>query len=244
MASAYFYDDSRIDALQLLMADQDEPLCFGFKVVSRDPVFVNYTMPAVLRDDEILYFDSRKAKTETTGKLRLHADSSVSDKNFEKLNAPVLEGLIGKKEKLVKPHFLINIWVEAEKTLPKPLAKSRTLIPAEYYLKFKARQTYWKYYLLGAMAKNNPYIADLNNKTEFEATGNVSLPNERTALTFRSKAPIPLQEKFDQRFQLRTNGTREGKVLLKRLPVASTSQIDKEVVEGKEVVVSEIFINC
>ena len=241
-----FYDEQRTEALQLLIADPDEPLCFGFKVVSRDPAFVNYTIPTVLLDDAILYFDSRRAKKEEkTGKVRLHAGASVSEKNFKKLNAPVLEGLIGKREQVVKPHFLINIWIERKHTsAKKPPAKDIEIIPIDYYLTFKARQTYWKYYLLGEIAKSNPYIADLNDQTEFEAIGHISLPNEKIALTFRSKEPIPLQEKFDQRFQLRANGTREGKVLMKRLPVASTSHIDKEVVKGKEVVVSEIFINC
>ena len=113
-----------------------------------------------------------------------------------------------------------------------------------YYLKFKARETIWKYYLLGNLTKKNLDIVDLNNETQFEDTGPESLPDNRTALTFRSKQILPLREKSEYRFQLKEKDPNGGKVLIKRLPVASANQFLKESINGKEAILSEIFINC
>ena len=79
---------------------------------------------------------------------------------------------------------------------------------------------------------------------EFEDTGRDLLPDNREALTFRSKQRIPLRERSEYRFQLKEKGTNGGKVVIRRLPVASADQYIREMVDGKEAIVSEIFINC
>jgi hypothetical protein len=94
------------------------------------------------------------------------------------------------------------------------------------------------------MTKIKSFITDLNHEIEFEATGRASLPGNRMAMTFRSKQRIPLREKSEYRFQLREKETNGGRVLIRRLPVASAGQFYKETVDGKEAIVSEIFINC
>ena len=58
-----------------------------------------------------------------------------------------------------------------------------------------------------------------------------------------SSAPIALQERSPQRFQLRRQGTGADKVLIKRLPVASPSQINRETLGGVPTLVSEIYVH-
>ncbi len=84
----------------------------------------------------------------------------------------------------------------------------------------------------------------MENGNEFEVGEPETLSDKRPALTFRSKTYIPLRERPDCRFQLRERNSGAGKVLIRRLPVATASQIGKEVIDGVETAVSEMFINC
>jgi hypothetical protein len=237
-----FRDEKRSESLQLYAADPDEPLSLGFKVFSRDPFFENYTEPPAHQEDSILYFGNRGVEIDTTGKFRLHDGEYVSETDFEKLNSPLLEGTLSKKDRLLRPMFIVQIGVSEEDV---SLFDDQSKATAKnYYIKFKARQTFWKYYLLGDIARQDSYIADLNKETEFDFAGRESLSDNRVALTFRSQTPIPLQEKSDCRFQLRERNSGGGKVLINRLPVASANQISKEVIEGEEAFVSEVFVNC
>ena len=237
-----FRDEKRSESLQLYAADPDEPLSLGFKVFSRDPFFENYTGPPAHQEDSILYFDNRGVEIDTTGKFRLHDEEYVSKTDFEKLNSPLLEDTLSKKDRLLRPMFIVQIGVsEKDVSLFDDQSKATA---KNYYIKFKARQTFWKYYLLGDMAREDSYIADLNKETEFDFAGRESLSDNRVALTFRSKTHIPLQEKSECRFQLRERNSGGGKVLINRLPVASANQISREVVEGEEAFVSEVFVNC
>lgn len=236
-----FYDESKTEALELYVTNRNEPFCLGFKVISNDASFTNYTAPSIQRSDAVLYFDSRRIKSKKVGRKRLHTTDYVSEANFEKLDSAVVVDLLDKKDKLVRPHFLVNICVNAIPTFPS--RGSGNAQSNDYYLTFQARQTFWKYHLLGDIAKQNLSVADVDGKTEFEPAGNASLPDARAAITFRSTTPIPLRETFDRRFQLRENGTGNGKVLIKRLPVASAFQINTETVEQQTTIVSDIYIN-
>ena len=94
------------------------------------------------------------------------------------------------------------------------------------------------------MTKKKSFIVEPDNKIEFEDTGQAILPGNRNALTFRSKKKIPLQEKSDYRFELKEIGPKGGKPIIKRLPVATAQQFFKEIIDGNETIVSEIFVNC
>ncbi len=242
-----FYDEQRVDALQLCATDAVEPLSLGFKVVSKDPFSSNYTEPGQRKDDTILYFDTRGAKPDkATGKLRLHKGEYVGEResDFKELGSPALEDFLSKRDRLVRPLCLVNIYpfVQNQGSVSEQLNAS----PKDYYLKFKARKTFWKYYLLGTMSKPNAGLEDLNkqnNKMAFEKASE-TLPDGQTAITFRSKQTISLQEQSECHFQLREKGERNGRVLIKRLPVASAAHITREQLNGETVLISEIYINC
>jgi len=237
-----FFDQNSNEALRLYATGSDEPLRLAFKVFAREMFFRAYTEITTPEEDSILYFDNRGGGIESTNRFRLHETEFVSAKDFEKLNSPRIADILSRKDRLLKPEFIVSIGL-GQKEIQILDAASKTAYH-NYYLKFQARETFWKYYLLGSMTKNKSYIADLNNETEFEDTGRASLPDNRRALTFRSKQRIPLREKSEYRFQLREKDPNGGKVIIRRLPVASAGQYYKELVDGKEAIVSEIFINC
>jgi hypothetical protein len=237
-----FFDQNSSEALRLFASDPDEPLRFVFKVFNRQRFFRAYTELKSPEEDAILYFDNHGGKIDSTNRLRLHAAEYVTAREFELLDSPKIAGILSRKDRLLKPEFIVSIWF-GEKEIRTLDAASKTTYQ-KYYLKFQARETFWKYYLLGSMTKKKSYVTDLDNETDFEDTGETALPGNRIALTFRSKKRIPLREESEFRFQLKEKDPNGGKVLIKRLPVASAIQFYREVIDGNEAIVSEIFINC
>ncbi len=228
-----FYDADQAESLDLYTGNPEEPFDLQYRVFSKDLFFKNYSEAVSYKENAILYFDSANAQQDEEGCYRLHAADSVSESDLLLLDSPLLNDILSKKDRLVCPLFIVNIGISNSGDRAK-----------KYTLKFKARETIWKYYLLGNMARKDSYITDLSNKTEFEFTGSESLLDKKVALTFRSKTPIPLRERLDCRFQLKEKGPGNGKILIKRLPVAAATQISKESINGKESVISEIYVNC
>lgn len=234
------YDETRLEALQLYAEDQEEPLCFEFKVYSSDPEFKSYTKPFADMAEGILYFDNR-ATIAGEGKLSLSASEYVSKNDLKKPDSNELKDIISQKDRLLPPMFVVKIFAESEQGSQLEQWLKPTL--TTYSIAFNARQTFWKYYLLGKMARESLYIFDPENQVEFEALGETSLPDQRVAFTFRSKQSIPLNEHYDFRFQLKEEGQGGENVLINRLPVACITQTGKEVVAEQGMVVSEIYIN-
>lgn len=239
---AVFYDEDRARALRLYAADANGALCFSFKVYAKDRSFSNYTAPAMRSGNDVLYFDSREGVADPgTGKIRLNKEDAVSGKDFRDIDSLVAEDILCDRDRRVPPDFVVSVCVE-------PGASDDTAATGwrsrDGFIRFDARQAYWKYHLLGNMNRSNPFIVDLDNRVEFEFCGEVMLPGDRPAKMFRSKELIPVLEKSNCRFQLREPGPGTGKVLVKRLPVASESRLGMDVINGKSEIVAESFINC
>jgi hypothetical protein len=237
------YDQERIEALLAYAEDETDPLCFEFKVYANDPQFKSYTEPFTGKSDgSLLYFDNMTDVHIANEQIRLHTLDFVSNINSENLGSSKVKDILSQKDRLIPPLFVVKIYATG---------KEGALFSAQfetaarnYYLSFKTRQTFWKYYLLGGMARKNAYIFDLDGGVEFEFAGETPLSDTRSALIFRSKAAIPLRQKQNFRFQLKEKGAGGDRVLIKRLPVASTGQFGKEVVSEQGIVVSEIYVNC
>lgn len=237
------YDQEKSEALLSYVEDETDPLCFEFKVYASDPQFKSYTEPfAGKSDGSVLYFDNLTDVHIGNEQIRLHTLDFVSNINSENLRSSKVRDILSQKDRLIPPLFVVRIYAQGrEGTLFS--AQFETAV-RNYYLNFKTRQTFWKYYLLGGMARKNAYIFDPDGGVEFEFTGETPLSDARSALTFRSKAAIPLRQKQNFRFQLKERGAGGDRVLIKRLPVASTGQFGKEVVSEQGTVVSEIYVNC
>lgn len=232
-----FYNLDRLDSLRLHAADEEERLNLVFKAYARDPLFMNYTEGVPDRDDAIRYFDSSNAVTENGGSLRLHANEYAGSGDFKSLGFPGLQGVLTPKDQLVRPTFVVNIGV------PKEVADALDGGARNYFVAFRERRTVWKYLLVGELAREDLYVADLDNTTEFESSGTEVLADERTAVTFKSKTSLPMRERSEYRFQLRERDSGNGKVLIRRLPVASAAHIGVERTEGQSTLVSEMYIN-
>jgi len=236
-----FCEEAQLDDLRRDAADPEKRLSLSYKVYPTDPYFGQYTHPSARSTDEMLYFDSMRAANDANGRLCLHEGDFVSASSFQALDSPALHGKLDKKDILQKPGFVVDVAMAADNNAPSSDVPDMPL--QRYYLRFAARQSLWKYYFLGDLAAKDLYITDLDNKIGFEHVGSMALPGNRRAQVFISNAPIPMQETHGQRFQLRENGQMGEKVLIKRLPNAVVSQINKEVVDGRAVLVSEMYVN-
>jgi len=234
------YDESRLEALKLYAEDPQEPLCFEFKVYSNDAQFRSYTEPFADMGKGILYLDNR-ATTAGDGKISLSVFEYVSNDDLKKTDSDELRDMISQRDRLLPPLFVVKIFAETAQASHIEAWLESEL--TSYSIVFNARQTFWKYYLLGKMANAGSYIFDPDNQVEFEALGETSLPDRRMALTFRSKQSIPLNEYYDFRFQLKQQGPGGENVLINRLPVACITRTGREVVAEQRMVVSEIYIN-
>jgi len=235
-----FLDEDRLEAMHMETTRPGDPAYLTFKVFTADQGFKNYTEPGVLRDDFTLFFENgERAPAPENAAVPLHADEFVGEGDFRShKKISELPGLWSNHDLIQRPDFIIRIKLDGQDFANGAPRAGRT-----YAIRFQAKRTIWKYYVLGKF-KNEPGITDVRNQTEFEFTGKASLPGERTALTYRSKTPIPLREQHDVRFQLRDRNVSGGKVLIRRLPVASAKQFGKELIDGRETIVSEIYINC
>ena len=93
------------------------------------------------------------------------------------------------------------------------------------------------------MANDAFDVNDRDEKIEFVAEGESSLADNRVALTFRSKTLLPFRERSSYRFQLRDKNPGGGRVIIRQLPVASPSQLSREIIDGEQALVSEMYIN-
>jgi hypothetical protein len=236
-----YYDESRYDALLSLAANPGEPLHLEFLAFSTDPLFWHYTRPSPLKEGSVLYFSNQNTAAGAGGRVRLHQEEFVGQADFAHLNSPSPGGLLGRWEGRGNFPLVVNIDVPGDevRALPGPPAAT----PKNYYISFQAGQTLWKYYLLGDLARESYYVNDREEQVEFVAEGQVSLAGERFALAFRSKTLLPLGERSNYHFQLRDRNSGGGRVLIRRLPVASPGQAIRESIDGENTLVSEMFIN-
>jgi len=235
------YDESRLESLQQYALDTDDALCFEFKVYSSSAEFKSYSEPFSASNDEIAYLTNDNVSLDDAGWLELHAQKNLSKIDLLPPDAAQLKDMLSQKDRLIPPVFVVKIYAnEKQNGL---FDKQLKPVVRNYKLRFKARQTVWKYFLLGDMAKQNAYIVDAENKVEFEPAGTSVLADQRIAMTFRSKQSIPLNENYDFYFQLKQKVPGGDKIVIKRLPVARMNQTGNEVVAEQGMVVSEIYIN-
>ena len=231
-----YFDEDKSEVLRLYAEDTEGALRFSFKVYAKDRMFANYTEPPSRKHNTILCFGNRDANEDAeSGKISLSKDDFASEKDLQDMDTLIAEDILCVKDKRMSPDFVVNIFA-------KPTSNG-DWNAQDFGIKFNTRQSFWKYHLLGNMNRNNSFIVDLDNRFEFEFCGEVMLQGDKPAKVFRSKELIPVLERSNYRFQLREPGQGSGKVLIKRLPVASESSLGMEVINGKSEIVSESYIN-
>lgn len=230
-----FYDEEKLPALKLYAAETGGKLQFSFKVRARDKTFANYTSPPIRRGDTILYFRNPEPQADAAESGRLSREGLASLLDLIEVDTLVTERILNARERWIPPDFVVDILVAPDAEAD---SAGRT-----FFIKFDCRRSYWKYYLLGQAKRDNAFITDLDHRVEFFSCGEVLLPGNRPAAVFRSKERIPVLEQSGYRFQLREQEHGVAKVLVKRLPVASETRLGLEIIDGKDEIVLENYIN-
>ncbi|MCF6257981.1 MAG: hypothetical protein L3J98_09125 [Gammaproteobacteria bacterium] len=239
---AVLYDRKNSESLQLYAEDKDEPLNLVFKVYADDAVFKSLTDISVETNDGVLFFDNHQRENIVNDRIMLHGAKNVSTIDTVMLESNQLEGVLGHRERRKLPLFVLNIQI-TEKDLS-AVDDNNKAVPKNYAIKFGERQIFWKYYLLGQLAKENMLLSDLDGVAKFVFMGKALLDDRREAMIFRTAERLSLKACSHYRFQLRERGSGGEKVIIKRLPVAKAMHLGRDVIDGRSEVVSEIYINC
>lgn len=234
-----FFDTDWVDSLRLYAADQDDPLELRFECVVEQQNFQNFTSPDLMAVSKTLFFDSRKTDSSFIGKKYLHAGEYVSDSELVDPSADAggIRGLAPAKPTM----GVISIHVSP--TELDDLVSGPPTVYNDYHIRFRNRETYWKYFLVGEANRDSAFIEDARGEIEFERLGAEVLANGRNAQVFLSRQPIPLLERSKPKFQLKIMKNNRSKTLVSRLQVASARRINRVVVNDRELFVSEIYVN-
>ncbi|MBS1189260.1 MAG: hypothetical protein H6R10_1052 [Rhodocyclaceae bacterium] len=213
---AAYYDTDRAGALP-------DTAHFDFLAYCRDSDFHNYTDAPLMDAGRMLYFDSadaddggRLSRNEYVSAADLRPESEIPDE-FRQRGMPAL--------------FLVRI-----------AAGARDLAGRAYFVPFRTRRTAWQYYVSGkGVVGTDLYVAAPGGEEEFDYQGDVGLPNGRQASLYRSRTLLPLLNDQPVHYALRERFN--GRLVVRKLPVPSTSSLARETAEGGEVPTSRIFVN-
>lgn len=230
------------ESLQQYLSDPDGPFDLTFKVVSTVDSFQSCTDVSLSGDESILCFDSRNGQPQDDGRMRLHDTEYVSMINRTSLDSGSLRDVLEHRERRLPPLFIVNVRITEEAL--QSVDGHDGVAAKNYYIKFRERQVFWKYYLLGPLARESLFLSDLDDKASFVFSGREQLGEGREAVTYRSAQRLPLKASSHYRFQLKEKDNGNEKVIIKRLPVAEALRLGREVIDGRNEVVSEIYINC
>jgi len=231
------WDEEKAEAIRLYGDDPDDPFELCFKVYSKDMFFLNHTSLPYIEDGSILFFDSRKS-VKRDSVISLHSDEFVSEKDVHKINSKPLKIILTEKEKRIKPAFIVRISPSIDNL------KDSSRNTEKYLIRFKARSTYWRYYLTGNIEVPDKFIEDFERKVKFTKPEDIVLENGKRGLFFQTKSQIFLKEFSEKNFQLKTGKQGNCKTIIKRLPAASPDSVFKENDnKGEKRYISEIFIN-
>lgn len=235
------FDSKDCESLQLYVTDERQPLNLVFRAYVKSTDFIRRTDASLETNDAILFFNNNNQHT-INGLIQLHNHEYVSKIDLEALDSKKIKNIIGVRAGQMPPLFVLNFHI-TEKNLS-GINENTKAVLKNYYIQFRERQVFWKYYLLGQLAGKNLFLADLENKTEFVFSGKEWLDDGREAITFRTAQRLSLKEYSPYRFQLIEKENGKEKVIIKRLPVAKDAHLGKMIIDGSSELVSEIYINC
>ncbi len=193
---------------------------------------------------ELAYFDASHATLDApTGYWRLHGLHWAGAIDVRAVAAACADAALAPIELRGNPAALIRI--------PVRHATTRLRDGARYLIRFAPRETVWKYCFVGDWHEPALQVIDLAQHVRFQPAPPHGLADGRTAIAFRSDAPVALQQLPRERFQLLSRAgenndearARVDKVIVKRLPAAAPRHFSREVIDGVPALVSEIFVH-
>jgi hypothetical protein len=237
-ALVFLMPAARLDVLRSDIADAGGAFSFLLCVHAGDPLLASYTAPTA-PPDSLLLADSRRAARDDDGAFRLHPDERLGAESLAADDDPLCADALAQAPQR-RPFLLVHL---ALSTAADGFPGAAGEPPARTFrVRLAAGASYWKYYLLGALAQRELAVADADGAVAFRRTGDERLES-RPAAVFLSERAIALRERPGERFQLLENTPFGEKILIKRMPVAPPGIRQKAEIDGRAVLVSEIFIN-
>jgi len=205
------YETAR-DGPRREVADGDGPVDLRFAVRAVDPRFGQYT-------------DGLPPMSEPP--LTLWGGDAAKDGDGWRMKPSAKRVLVWPEGR--RPDFVVALPVDT-----KAIDARRA-----YNVPLQSRATLWKYLLLGDWNGSLPQVVDPDKAMRFEPGPDEVLADGRTAKVIRAADPIPLAERFDQRFELHAGG-KPGRVIVKRLPVPGAANLSRDPAGASFI--SEIFV--
>jgi hypothetical protein len=237
-ALVFLMPAARLDVLRSDIADAGGAFSFLLCVYAGDPLLPSYTAPSA-PPGMLLLADSRRAVRDDDGAFRLHPDERLGAESLAADADPLCAGALAQGPAR-RPFLLVHLALSnAADGFPGAAGDPPVRM---FKVRLAAAASYWKYYLLGALAQRELAVADVDGAMAFQRTPEERLES-RPAAVFLSERAIGLRERPGERFQLLENTPFGEKILIKRMPVASPGIRQKAEIDGRAVLVSEIFIN-
>ena len=231
---AVYGDEAAAARMRLQVEEAGGVLNMGFLVFVTAPHFFDYTMPAWPKG-KMLFLNTAASFPDHAGRQMLHATPFVPASAFLEPGHADLKPILARCVLASTPSMVLQVAVTSE------LLDATTLRQREFHVRFDTASSHWKYYLFGFDDTQND-IVDLTGDIEFDHVSDVAIAG-RSADVFVSKRALPMREAAPARFQLRAGSPSGDKVLIKRMPNASVGKRFRDLKDGNEILVSEIFIN-
>jgi hypothetical protein len=219
---------------ELLHTTLFSSLTFSFFVYPNNSYFHNFTdLPITISEDEILYFNNKKTEIKNEDPSAINTGEYISEKDYK--NIKILT-TFPTETSSKKPIALIEIGIS-------DLINNST---KDYFIKFSARKTYWKYAFVSRHRKleNNVSIIVTDGiATNFVRHENEILLNKQEASIFISETPLPLIQLNNQRLSLITKN-KMGKTveIIPLLPLPSVEMAKPEARMKDAKVFSEVVV--
>jgi hypothetical protein len=232
-----YADQSRLPALRSCLQDPREAFCLTYRLQLRDSLFESYTGGAPGERDRVLFLSNTAGVLDDTGVQQLHPDTEVTSAQYLPFTDERLAAVLALSERSMRPSPIVQL-VFGPQDAPVP---GESPLPAgrRFRIRFAARSTLWKYFLFGPWSAAAIEVVDLARQASFSAPRPERLPDGRAAVTVRSAAPIALQQRPTQRFQLRSREEGQDAILIDRLPFAAPGRMGAA---EDGVAVSEIYV--
>lgn len=225
------------DFIQSLLAYKEDDVKLIFTIKSNDPYFYNYTDLEHERE-KTLFFDSSSARSNgdsfclTVSDFATSADErSISDKVFV--------NILTRTDKITAPVGIINIGLS---NLIEDGLRMDSDLKNHYTIRFKAQQTYWRYYVI--QRNNNVFdnliIRDTKQEIEFSVSERVKLSNGTSANQIISKQPVLLNEYSDRHFDLIGLKGNQEILLASKLDIPDIKMVAKD---GNKRI-SDLYVYC
>lgn len=237
---AVLIDAARFADLHRHVLDAGGVLRLPFYVYATDPHFAAYSLPPA-RTSDVLFLDSSNAAINASGRQMLHQAEFVSEMAYAPYETAKTNLPAGLSRARRQPVAIIDMVLGLDaSSLCNPALETPC---RSFCLRVGAGHTYWKYLLFGDLAERHTKVVDLDGELVFRRVQDAEFAGQRRAAVFLSDRAIPLRAVPAQRVQLKEQASFGEKILMKRMPNARIGTSQRELVDGEEVLVSEIFIH-